>query len=163
KKKEVLKNVTLHFEPGQLHFIIGATGAGKSSLLDCIMGLVAPKHVKGDVLFNGHAMSPSSSRSALLGFVEQSDSLNPDLTVEENLSFSLQCSKIFSSLTIEQRKETVSGLIRQLGLEQVADSRVGSTIRRGISGGEMKRTAIGMELIVDPGAILLDEPTTGLD
>lgn len=54
-------------------------------------------------------------------------------------------------------------MIEQLGLQKVADSRVGTQFSRGISGGEKKRLSIGSQLITDPGLIFLDEPTTGLD
>lgn len=54
-------------------------------------------------------------------------------------------------------------MIDDLGLTNVADSQVGSAIKKVISGGERKRTAIGVELITDPSVILLDEPTSGLD
>lgn len=53
--------------------------------------------------------------------------------------------------------------MKELGLFQVADIQVGSVYRKTLSGGERKRTAIGIELITDPSLILLDEPTSGLD
>lgn len=54
-------------------------------------------------------------------------------------------------------------MLQELGLNQVADTVVGSILHKTISGGERKRTAIGVELITDPPVILLDEPTSGLD
>ena len=54
-------------------------------------------------------------------------------------------------------------IIRQLGLQQCRDTLIGSTLHKTISGGERKRTAIGVELVTDPSLIVLDEPTSGLD
>ena len=63
----------------------------------------------------------------------------------------------------EEQDKRVNKLIQDLGLSHVADSMVGSALKKVISGGERKRTAIGVELITDPRVILLDEPTSGLD
>jgi ABC-type multidrug transport system ATPase subunit len=54
-------------------------------------------------------------------------------------------------------------LLRDLGLEKCANTKIGSELIRGISGGERKRTSIGVELLTNPSMIFLDEPTTGLD
>jgi ATP-binding cassette subfamily G (WHITE) protein 2 len=62
-----------------------------------------------------------------------------------------------------QRKRRVDGVIETLGLYRCADTKVGTEFLRGVSGGERKRTNIGMELIIEPQVLFLDEPTTGLD
>lgn len=63
----------------------------------------------------------------------------------------------------QEKDDTVNKLIAQLGLKAVQHTPVGSARRKTISGGERKRTAIGVELITNPSLILLDEPTSGLD
>ena len=63
----------------------------------------------------------------------------------------------------EQVRLVVKKLIERLGLEQCCDQQVGGWFKRGISGGERKRTSIGYELITSPSLMLLDEPTSGLD
>ena len=68
-----------------------------------------------------------------------------------------------SSLSIKEQDERVENLLKELDLLQVADTVVGSLRHKTLSGGERKRTAIGIELITDPSLILLDEPTSGLD
>ena len=84
------------------------------------------------------------------------------LTVRENLHFSaaLRLSKEFKR---QDREVRVNMIINDLGLSACADTRVGSDEVRGVSGGERKRTSIGMELITSPDVLFLDEPTTGLD
>eukprot|EP00638_Chattonella_subsalsa_P001802 CAMPEP_0117745836 /NCGR_PEP_ID=MMETSP0947-20121206/7600_1 /TAXON_ID=44440 /ORGANISM="Chattonella subsalsa, Strain CCMP2191" /LENGTH=508 /DNA_ID=CAMNT_0005563069 /DNA_START=387 /DNA_END=1910 /DNA_ORIENTATION=+ len=98
----------------------------------------------------------------LVGYVEQVESVMPDLTVRENLMFSanLRLPKIMSE---EKKEEIVHRTLSILGLIEVADCKVGTALKRGISGGEKKRASIGMELVTNPGALILDEPTTGLD
>ncbi len=63
----------------------------------------------------------------------------------------------------EEQDRRVENLIRELGIEKCSNTIVGSILKKTISGGERKRTAIGVELITDPSVILLDEPTSGLD
>uniref|UniRef100_A0A8C5JIZ9 Broad substrate specificity ATP-binding cassette transporter ABCG2 n=1 Tax=Junco hyemalis TaxID=40217 RepID=A0A8C5JIZ9_JUNHY len=67
------------------------------------------------------------------------------------------------SVKEQEKNERVNQIIKELGLSKVADSKVGTQFTRGVSGGERKRTNIGMELITDPAILFLDEPTTGLD
>jgi ATP-binding cassette subfamily G (WHITE) protein 2 len=62
----------------------------------------------------------------------------------------------------DERRERVTKIIRDLGLESCADTRMGTEFLRGVSGGERKRTCIGMELVLSPKILFLDEPTTGL-
>lgn len=84
------------------------------------------------------------------------------LTVRENLSFSASL-RLPKSLSKQERKERVNEILLDLGIMGVADQMVGTEFIRGISGGERKRTSIGMELITSPSVLFLDEPTTGLD
>jgi len=84
------------------------------------------------------------------------------MTVRETFRFYADL-KLPSHVSKMEKLMKVEGLIDQLGLQKVADSKIGSQFQRGISGGEKKRVAIGCELITDPSIIFLDEPTTGLD
>ncbi|CAB4009782.1 ATP-binding cassette sub-family G member 2 isoform X1 [Paramuricea clavata] len=84
------------------------------------------------------------------------------LTVRENIYFSASL-RLPSSMSSEEKAQKVDKLIDELGLAKVADSKVGNEVVRGISGGEKRRTGIGMELITSPHVLFLDEPTTGLD
>ncbi|XP_061439052.1 broad substrate specificity ATP-binding cassette transporter ABCG2-like isoform X5 [Rhineura floridana] len=84
------------------------------------------------------------------------------LTVRENLEFSAAL-RLPLSMSIKEKDERVNTVIKELDLSKVADSKVGTYFIRGVSGGERKRTCIGLELITHPTVLFLDEPTTGLD
>ncbi|XP_061275710.1 broad substrate specificity ATP-binding cassette transporter ABCG2 isoform X4 [Bos javanicus] len=84
------------------------------------------------------------------------------LTVRENLQFSAAL-RLPTTMTSYEKNERINKVIQELGLDKVADSKVGTQFIRGVSGGERKRTSIAMELITDPSILFLDEPTTGLD
>uniref|UniRef100_A0A674P741 ATP-binding cassette, sub-family G (WHITE), member 2a n=1 Tax=Takifugu rubripes TaxID=31033 RepID=A0A674P741_TAKRU len=146
-------------KPG-LNAIMGATGSGKSSFLDILAARKDPAGLMGEVLINGAPQPPNFK--CLSGYVVQDDVVMGTLTVRENLNFSAAL-RLPTYVTQKEKQQKVNKLIEELGLGRVADSRVGTQLIRGISGGERKRTNIGMELIIDPSVLFLDEPTTGLD
>lgn len=82
------------------------------------------------------------------------------MTPRESFEFA---AKLRTSLSPEQVPRKAQEILARLGLLQCADTIIGGIMRKGISGGEKKRTSIGYELITDPVLILLDEPTSGLD
>ncbi|KAM5282637.1 broad substrate specificity ATP-binding cassette transporter ABCG2 isoform 2-T10 [Hipposideros larvatus] len=145
--------------PG-LNAILGPTGGGKSSLLDVLAARKDPQGLSGDVLING-APRPANFKCAS-GYVVQDDVVMGTLTVRENLQFSAAL-RLPTTMTNHEKNERINMVIQELGLAKVADSKVGTQFTRGVSGGERKRTSIGMELITDPAILFLDEPTTGLD
>ena len=155
----VLKHVTGMALPGQLMALMGSTGAGKSTLLDILVGIPKTGRVTGTVAMNGKR--PQEAKE-LYGYVSQDDTLPGTQTVWETLMFYAKLKLPFDMPTSE-KEQRVNALIAELGLEKCRDSYVGSTMRRGLSGGERKRLAIGCEVVTNPGIILLDEPTTGLD
>ncbi|KAL1249271.1 hypothetical protein QQF64_020276, partial [Cirrhinus molitorella] len=145
--------------PG-LNAILGATGSGKSSFLDVLAARKDPAGLSGEVLIDGAPQPPNFK--CLSGYVVQDDVVMGTLTVRENLRFSAAL-RLPKSISQREKDAKVEKLIQELGLSKVADSRVGTQLIRGISGGERKRTNIGMELIINPPVLFLDEPTTGLD
>ncbi|XP_009557822.1 broad substrate specificity ATP-binding cassette transporter ABCG2 isoform X2 [Cuculus canorus] len=157
--KEVLRDVNGIMRPG-LNAILGPTGSGKSSLLDILAARKDPHGLSGDILING-APQPANFKCTS-GYVVQDDVVMGTLTVRENLKFSAAL-RLPKSVKEQEKNERVNHIIRELGLTKVADSKVGTQFTRGVSGGERKRTNIGMELITDPAILFLDEPTTGLD
>uniref|UniRef100_A0A8D3DLT9 Broad substrate specificity ATP-binding cassette transporter ABCG2 n=1 Tax=Scophthalmus maximus TaxID=52904 RepID=A0A8D3DLT9_SCOMX len=157
--KEILVDLNGIMRPG-LNAILGPTGSGKSSFLDILAARKDPCGLSGEVLIDGAPQPPNFK--CLSGYVVQEDVVMGTLTVRENLRFSAAL-RLPSSVPQNEKEARVNHLIKELGLTKVADSKVGTEMSRGISGGERKRTNIGMELIIDPSVLFLDEPTTGLD
>lgn len=93
-------------------------------------------------------------------YVMQDDIIFAYFTVREAMTFA---ARLRLKLSKNEQDEKVENLIKELDLGKCADTIVGSVLKKTISGGERKRTAIGVELITDPSVILLDEPTSGLD
>ncbi|XP_048365495.1 broad substrate specificity ATP-binding cassette transporter ABCG2-like isoform X1 [Sphaerodactylus townsendi] len=157
--KDILRDINGIMRPG-LNAILGPTGGGKSSLLDILAARKDPHGLSGDVLVNG-APQPANFK-CISGYVVQDDVVMGTLTVRENFQFSAAL-RLPKTVRSHEKEERVNQILRELGLTKVADSKVGTQFIRGISGGERKRTNIGMELITDPSVLFLDEPTTGLD
>ncbi|XP_030193525.1 ATP-binding cassette sub-family G member 2 [Gadus morhua] len=157
--KDILIDLNGIMKPG-LNAIMGATGSGKSSFLDVLAARKDPVGLTGEILIDGAPQPPNFK--CLSGYVVQDDVVMGTLTVRENFSFSAAL-RLPTSVSQQEKDTRVEQLIQQLGLVKVADSKVGTQLIRGVSGGERKRTNIGMELIINPGVLFLDEPTTGLD
>lgn len=85
-----------------------------------------------------------------------------DLTVHETLYFAAML-RLPRTMTKAQKVERVDAVITALGLQHCKNTIIGGFFKRGISGGERKRTSVGHELLIDPSCLLLDEPTSGLD
>lgn len=168
RKEETLK--VLHsvdglFPPGRLSAIMGPSGGGKSSLLDVLAGRNKLGTVEGDVLIAGNHLKElkEGTLQSLAGYVMQDDAFLSNLTVKETLEFALRFRVASSLLTDKLVDSTVDSLLALLNLTSVANSHVGSPLKRGISGGERRRLSIGCELTVRPPLLFLDEPTSGLD
>uniref|UniRef100_A0A4W4DSG5 ABC transporter domain-containing protein n=1 Tax=Electrophorus electricus TaxID=8005 RepID=A0A4W4DSG5_ELEEL len=157
--KDILVDLNGVMKPG-LNAILGATGSGKSSFLDVLAARKDPTGLSGEVLIDGAPQPPNFKCQS--GYVVQDDVVMGTLTVRENLCFSAAL-RLPMSISQKEKEQKVERVIDELGLNKVADSRVGTQLIRGISGGERKRTTIGMEIIIDPSVLFLDEPTTGLD
>lgn len=157
--KEILNDMNGVFKQG-MNAILGPTGGGKSSLLDVLAGRKEPTGLSGSVLVDGKRQ-PKNFK-CMTGYVVQDDVVMGTLTVRENFMFSANL-RLSSDISQSVKKAKVEEVIQELGLSACADSKIGTEFIRGVSGGERKRTNIGMELIISPGMLFLDEPTTGLD
>ncbi|KAH7081670.1 ABC transporter-like protein [Paraphoma chrysanthemicola] len=158
--KTILDDVSAEMPSGTLTAIIGGSGSGKTSLLNQMSGRMQGKRLasSGRTLFNG-AADPSSVRSA---YVIQQDILLHTLTVRETLTYAAQL-RLPSSVSQAERKQLVEEVILELSLKEAADTRIGNHAHKGCSGGEKRRTSIGVQLLSNPSLLWLDEPTTGLD
>ena len=141
------------------HMCDNLTGAGKTSLVE----ILAAKNKAGNI--TGHFGVWSQDRAPRIGFVPQQDILPATLTVFEALLFAARL-RLPENVTDKEKKERVDILLNQLGISAIRNTRIGDVTgakARGISGGEMRRVTIGLELIASPDVLLLDEPTSGLD
>ncbi|KAJ3276195.1 hypothetical protein HDV01_005643 [Terramyces sp. JEL0728] len=159
--KTILSEVSGAVYPGQVLAIMGPSGAGKTTCLDMLAMKNKGGVALGSILVNGDEMDQKTF-TAISGFVDQEDVHLPNLTVREVLMFSASL-RLPESMSHKHKVNRVEAIILQLGLAKVADSRVGDTLTRGISGGEKRRLSIGVELVTNPAILFLDEPTSGLD
>ncbi|KAF8191529.1 ABC transporter [Mycena galopus ATCC 62051] len=163
--KVVLDAINGRVAPGQMMAILGPSGAGKTTLVEILAGKRKSGTTTGSVAFpavNGSAVAPR------IGFVPQQDVLPPMLSVYECLLFGARL-RLPESVSDTEKRERVETIMQKLGIEPLRNVRigwggdVGGGKTRGISGGEMRRVTIGLELIASPDVLILDEPTSGLD
>lgn len=148
----ILHSTDLQLRPGELVAFVGESGAGKSTLLKALAGVDRP--TGGRVLAGGEDVC---ARLSEIGYVPQFDIVHGRLTVTEALDYAAQL-RLPADLSADERGRRVAEVIDQLGLSE----RAGQLVDR-LSGGQRKRVAVGIELLHRPGALFLDEPTTGLD
>ncbi|KAK2734924.1 hypothetical protein FQN57_001421 [Myotisia sp. PD_48] len=158
--KTVLDGVTACMPHGSLTAIIGGSGSGKTSFLNAVAGRVAGgrTNISGVTLFN----SVADINSVRSSYVMQQDVLIPTLTVRETLQYAADL-RLPPPTTAEERRDVVDRVILELGLKECADTRIGTTAHKGCSGGEKRRTSIGVQMLANPSVLFCDEPTTGLD
>ncbi|MCU0361826.1 MAG: ATP-binding cassette domain-containing protein, partial [Bacteroidales bacterium] len=146
-------------ESGRMVGIMGASGAGKSTLLSVLNGTNPP--YEGEVLINGLSIHGNKDRiKGLIGYVSQDDLLIEELTVFENLYFNAKL--CFDNLSDEETVAKVDAVLKNLGLYEIRNMKVGTPLNKKISGGQRKRLNISLELIREPAIMFLDEPTSGL-
>ncbi|MBW0461115.1 hypothetical protein O181_000830 [Austropuccinia psidii MF-1] len=159
--KSVLHQVSGNAQSGQLMAIMGASGAGKSSLLDILAKKTKSGFVQGDILINGIQISNNQFKS-LIGYVDQEDTLLSTLTVYETVLCSAML-RLPREMSLEAKKIRTLETLEELGILHIKDTYIGKSGRRSISGGEKRRVSIGCELVTSPSILFLDEPTSGLD
>jgi len=142
--------------------ILGPSGSGKTTLLNFLSGRLYSKNLKitGSVQINGKEIVRIDKYQHLIAYVMQDDVLLAMLTPYEAIKFAAD---MRLSIPEAERESRTRELLKVLGIEKCSNTRVGNALIRGVSGGERKRTSIGVELITNPSLIYLDEPTTGLD
>ncbi len=154
-----IHHMSFNEESGRMVGIMGASGAGKSTLLGVLNGTNAP--FDGEVLINGVDIHKDKEKiKGLIGYVSQDDLLIEELTVFENLYYNAKL--CFDNLTEEEIIARVDNTLKNLGLHEIRDMKVGSPLNKKISGGQRKRLNISLELIREPSIMFLDEPTSGL-
>jgi ABC-type multidrug transport system ATPase subunit len=158
--RPVLNDVSLRVTPGRLVAVIGASGAGKTRLLEVLAGVRRPN--SGTVRYGG-----GQPISGTIGYVPQDDIVHLDLPLASMLGYAARlrlpaantaAATTAAATTAAGIQRRVDDVLTDLGLAERAGVRVGS-----LSGGERKRASIGVELLTRPRAFFLDEPTSGLD
>lgn len=159
-KKPILQNISLSIPAGSVMAIIGGSGSGKTSLLNVMANRMKSSNLEitGTVLYN----NSSSLKTVRNSFLLQQDILQPQLTCRETLRYAADL-RLPATTTQTERFALVEEIILELGLKECADTFVGDTAHRGLSGGEKRRLSMGIQLLANPSVIFLDEPTTGLD
>jgi ABC-2 type transport system ATP-binding protein len=148
-----VEDVSFSVTPGEIFGLIGPDGAGKSTMLRCVVGLLDPE--KGDVEVDGLAVAktPDQVRERL-GYMPQQYSLYADLTVAENLRFYAD----MYFVPKREREERLERLYAFSRLKPYAGRPAGK-----LSGGMYKKLALSCNMIHTPKLLLLDEPTNGVD
>ena len=152
---------------GETTAILGPSGAGNTSLLNILSGRQKSKGrtvtVESEVHLDGIPVDPTCIKvRKRIAFVPQGDSLMATSTPREAIRFSAKL-RLPRSTKDSQIDKLTTRMIAELGLGDCADTYVGGNMVKGISGGERKRTSVGVELVVKPALVFLDEPTSGLD
>lgn len=130
--------------------VVGSNGAGKSSLLAAVLGLLPA--ARAEVWLDGEALHALPVAARRLGWVPQAQALMPHLDVRGNLEFAVSCARL------PDAKTRVAAALQDIGLSALAERRVVD-----LSGGERQRLALARALVVQPRALLLDEPFAALD
>ena len=153
KRKQILNEITLTCQTGELVALVGGSGAGKSTLMKALLG-IAPV-TSGELLINGHELKQHFNLyRTSIGYVPQDDIIHTGLTVNEVLTYACR-------LRLPPRspiREIVNRALQQVDMSSVRNSLVSK-----LSGGQRKRVSIAVELLSDPQMLFLDEPTSGLD
>lgn len=152
-KLDILKDINLDVNEGDVVVIIGPSGSGKSTLLRCINKLETL--TKGNILLDGKNIDDSLEFHKKIGMVFQSFNLFENLTVLDNITLAPIKTKTLSEIDAVKRAKE---LLKMINLESKINE-----YPRSLSGGEKQRVAIVRSLIMSPEIMLFDEPTSALD
>jgi len=155
----IMRGVSGSLTHGRLAAVMGPSGAGKSTFLAMISGKV--DRTGGTLKVNGEEKELTSLKP-VIGFVPQNDIMLRELTVEENIRHSALM-RLPATMPLEEKLTRVQDVIETLDIGHIRDSVIGDEKIRGISGGQIKRVNIALEMVIKPSLLCLDEPTSGLD
>ncbi len=151
-KIDVLKNINLDIDTGELIVFVGPSGCGKSTLLRMIAGL--EKITGGELKIDGTVVNDVPPAQRGIAMVFQSYALYPHMTVRDNMAFALKLAK----KTPQEIDAAINKAAKNLQLDEYLDR-----LPKALSGGQRQRVAIGRSIVRDPKVYLFDEPLSNLD
>lgn len=146
-----LRDIDLEVGEGEYFVLLGPTGAGKTLLLETIMGFHPVD--EGRILLDGRDITSTAPGERDMGYVPQSPTISPGMTVRENIEFALRRRE-----QDERWERAIDGIIDLMSLGEKEDHRAAT-----LSGGERRKTALARALITQPSTLILDEPLQGID
>ncbi|EQC30757.1 hypothetical protein SDRG_11518 [Saprolegnia diclina VS20] len=155
-ERQLLNNISAYFQPGKMTALMGATGAGKTTLMDVIAGRKTGGRIVGDIIINGEPKNPANF-SRITAYCEQMDIHSEMATIGEALWFSANL-RLPEDITYEEKRKLVTETLDLLELNGIINEQVGH-----LSVEQKKRVTIGVEVVANPSILFLDEPTSGLD
>ncbi|MBL4573965.1 MAG: LPS export ABC transporter ATP-binding protein [Gammaproteobacteria bacterium] len=156
KKREVVRDVSISIQRGEIVGLLGPNGAGKTTCFYMIVGLVTAD--KGKVLLGGNDITDAPMHQRAnhgLAYLPQDSSIFRTLSVEDNIFAILETRKNLSSA---EKRDKLESLLEEFNIQHIRHNKGMS-----LSGGERRRTEIARTLATDPKFILLDEPFAGVD
>jgi sulfate transport system ATP-binding protein len=151
-RQVVVNNVNLEIDNGEFFVLLGASGSGKTTVLNIIAGLIDPD--QGRLWLHDRDVSHESPQKRNIGFVFQNYALFQSMTVAQNIEFGLKVRKMAK----EQRQRRRDELLELVGLVGL-----GNRMTSQLSGGQQQRVALARALAIEPDVLLLDEPLGALD
>ncbi|WP_286120430.1 ABC transporter ATP-binding protein [Pediococcus pentosaceus] len=150
-KQNVLKNINLNVQQGQIVGLIGPSGSGKSTIIKIALGMEVADKGTAEIF---EAKMPNRKLLSKIGYMAQTDALYMTLTGFENLKFYAKMKGIKSS----ELQFQIDHVAEVVDLKDALNKRV-----EGYSGGMMRRLSLGIALLGNPKLLILDEPTVGID
>jgi ABC-type multidrug transport system ATPase subunit/ABC-type multidrug transport system permease subunit len=153
--RQILQELSLSVEPGELVAIAGGSGAGKTTLLEILAGLQPPS--AGQVRHDGVVRGARVGADSRIGYVPQDDIIHLEMPLRRTLRYAARL-RLPAGTSAAEANRVVEETMRDLDLADRAEVPV-----RALSGGQRKRASIAVELLTRPRLFFLDEPTSGLD
>ena len=151
KKQTILDGASADFQPGTMNAIIGPSGCGKTTLVKAMLGILP---ATGKVFHDGRKIGSPKELVGQVGFTPQFTIAHKPLTVREVLAYALK----LNVRSGQVRRERLEWVLQTIGLHEHQGKKVGS-----LSGGQLRRLGLGLELTNNPACMVCDEVTSGLD